>query len=230
MRPKNDDGREAALRRLNEYFLSRSGDADDQRTLTEALDGQPSISAKLRTAPGGLKRVLAALRSYDDEDASAFVAVHESRSRHDLRRLQWEELAVAAGLTTTRLFEVSSGALLEYEEDVRKLMIASGVTKVTRRSLELAMEPKMIDDRMAMLKAGGVIPIPKGSQVAIQINRNELAAVSETPTTWDQESQIRKLHEAWGENTKKLPAASHELPSVVQEIQDTAVEALDNVF
>ena len=226
--------RAAAFRRLAQWYAIRSGEADCERDLKAAMEGELNVVPKLKAVAGGLPRVLAALRAYDDEDASAFLAVYDSRSAFDRRLLTWEEIAVAADIGATRLYGVASEAMLAYEEDARKMMLATGVTKITRKSIQMALTDKGIDDRLAMLKAGGVIPVPKGSQIAIQVNQRTeaLSAVPDaTPTTWDQEAQIRKLHEAWGERAKALPpAGEHELPQSVVDIQNKAAEVLDDVF
>jgi hypothetical protein len=229
--------RAAAFRRLAEWFARRSGEADCERDLKAAMEGEPSVTNKLKQAPGGLKAVLAALRAYENDDAIAFLGVYDSRSALDLRHLRWEEIAVAADIGTTRLYGVASEAILEWEEDARKILIATGVTKVTRKSLKMALTDKGIDDRLAMLKAGGVIPVPKGSQIAIQVNaRQEALALPDAtvPGTWDQERTLRDLHEAGALGSgemKKLPAAAgHDLPANVAQLQEQAVEVLDDVF
>ena len=57
-----------------------------------------------------------------------------------------------------------------------QMMLAAGMPSVVARSMKQAKTAKGYADREWMLKAGKILPIPKGAQTAIQIN----APVAET--------------------------------------------------
>ena len=230
--------RAAAFRRLAEWFARRSGEADCERDLAAAMEGEPCVTQKLRSVPGGLKSVLAALRSYADEDTAAFLVVYDSRSAQDLRRLTWEEIAVAADIGASRLFEISMSALRVMDDDGIKTDLYTSGRKLTRHLIKRALTDKNIAALDLAMRVRGLSPIPKSSQVAIQINQSQqqdaLPAPDATPTTWDQERTLRDLHEAGALGSgemKKLPAAAgHDLPANVAQLQEQAVEVLDDVF
>jgi len=230
--------RAAAFRRLAEWFARRSGEADCERDLKAAMEGEPSVTNKLKSVPGGLKSVLAALRSYADEDTAAFLVVYDSRSAQDLRRLTWEEIAVAADIGASRLFEISMSALRVMDDDGIKTDLYTSGRKLTRHLIKRALTDKNIAALDLAMRVRGLSPIPKSSQVAIQINQSQqqdaLSAPDSTPTTWDQERTLRDLHEAGALGSgemKKLPAAAgHDLPANVAQMQEQAVEVLDDVF
>jgi hypothetical protein len=230
--------RAAAFRRLAEWFARRSGEADCERDLKAAMEGEPCVTPKLKSTPGGLRAVLAALRAYADDDASAFIAMYDSRSILDLRYLTWEEIAVAADIGASRLFEISMSALRVMDDDAIKATLYTSGNKLTQHLMKRALTDKNIAALDLAMRVRGLSPIPKSSQVAIQINQSQqqdaLPAPDATPTTWDQERTLRDLHEAGALGSgemKKLPAAAgHDLPANVAQLQEQAVEVLDDVF
>ena len=227
--------RASAFDRLARVYLDRPVRADDDPpTLREALAGEPIVTPTLAHAKGGLPAVLVALRASDDPDAQDFLACLDACDpARDLPYLSWEELAVAAGVGSIRLYEVASSALLQYSQSAVRLIVASGMPDVVAKSMKLALQAQNVDDRMAMLKAGAVLPTPKGSQLAIQINAPAQLAASDAaagdPTPWDQERQLRLLHAAMG-TAKALPAAAHApLPADVERMQERTVEVLEDL-
>ena len=241
-RPRVCSTHAAAFRRLSTRYTTRllnaEGEVTPPDTLREALQGQVAITPRLQRVDGGFDTVLKALRGYDDPDAAAFLAMYDQISESDRAVLSWEEISVAAGVDAIDLYGVCSKALLSWEDDERKHMLATGGTKVLRKTLDLAMKPRHVQERLAILKGIGVVPLPKGSQYAIQINQqaprlpegdaDEAPALPDGAVTWDQETQIRRLHEAWGERQKQLPPPKDTtaLPPEVDAMQQRTAEIL----
>jgi hypothetical protein len=226
------DPRKEAFTRLSEQFAKRSREADDETNLSSAMEGQPKVTSSLKMASGGLPVVLNALRAFDDEDAQQFIALHDSLSYTDRRHLTLEEIAVAADIGASRLLGVATEALQAYGTSVSQIILGASLPKIVKKSVAMAQTSKGMFDREMMLKAGAVLPIPKGSQIAIQqVNTPVLAeAGSESLPPWDQEARLRAVHSAWGE-TKALPSPTHPqpIPASVDSIQQRTVEALTDV-
>jgi hypothetical protein len=232
-----------ALTRLSDWFAARSGDADDERTLLEAMAEQPPVSPRLKRIDGGLSYVLECLRCYDDEDARAFLALYDSRTKQDRSHLTWEAIAVAAGLTTSELYKAAMDAVRIADDDGIKAVLTTSGRKLTEHLVSRGLKDK--DPRMLemALRARGVLASPKGSQTAIQIiNPAGPAQIEERSggddtTPWDQEQQLRSLHDAgaFGQ-PRALPAAatrvradSAPLPAEVEQIQRSAIAGQTDV-
>ena len=222
--------RKEAFARLSEIFANRSCAEGDETDLTLAMQGEPEITSSLKMAHGGLRTVLEALRAFEDEDAQAFIELHDSLSKRDRMELSLEEIAVAADIGASRLLGVATEALKAYGQSVSQIILGASLPHIVRKSVKLALTTKGISDREMMLKAGAVLPIPKGSQIAIQ-QVNQLPEPQESKgelPPWDQEAQLRKIREAQGE-IKQLPQVSHTqqpIPPSVDSIQQMAAEVL----
>lgn len=202
--------RDEALARLKEKFESENeGEVFD-------TEGEPIITPLLKSADGGIPRILEALRAHDDDDARAFIALYDSLSKIDRKFLSLEEISVAAGIGSLRLGEIAQSAMILHGQLTSKLLLSSTLSKVVATSLEQAQKPRGIADREMMLKAGGVLPVPKGAQIAIQTNvTNERAETKQLPESaepvyLDADQRLRAIHEAVEGNQRRLPAPKSE--------------------
>ena len=162
--------RQKALERLhNRWNLdNEEGEWEPQTELV--------ITPMLQAVEGGIEHCITALRAHEDEDAQAFVEMWDKCTATDRKHLKVEEIAHAAGVGSLRLAEVVNTALFLYGNMQVQMMLAAGMPSVVARSMKQAKTAKGYADREWMLKAGKILPIPKGAQTAIQIN----APVAET--------------------------------------------------
>ncbi len=124
----------------------------------------------LNSVDGGINHCLTALRSHDDPDSRAFLEMWDSCTASDRKMLSVEEVAHAAGVSSLRLAEVTQTALFLYGNMQTQMMMAAGLPKIVSVSIKQAQTKKGLADREWMLKAGKILPIPKGAQIAIQNN------------------------------------------------------------
>ncbi len=172
-RPKRQDNltvraaREKALTRL-ENLWKQDNEGGEWEPETE-----PIVTPMLRSVDGGVEHCIQALRAHDDEDARSFVEVWDRCTMTDRKHLCVEEIAHAAGVGSLRLAEVVQSALFLYGNMQTQMMLSAGLPQIVATSIKQAKMPKGYADREWMLKAGKILPIPKGSQTAIQINAGE---------------------------------------------------------
>ena len=87
---------------------------------------------------------------------------------------------------------------------------------VVAASLDAALLPDGVTDRMANLKHMGYLPSPKGSSVNVNVNASaNAAAVSKSDGLESSESTIRRIVEA--RQKAALPSQAPQLPAAVVE-------------
>lgn len=168
---------------------------------------EPEVTPMLRAADGGIRRILEALRAHDDDDARAFLAELDACTPSDRKALRLEDLAYASGIGSLRLAELAQTALYLYASAQTKLLIASAMPKVTRSIVKAATDEVPITARNSETgdnevvgktngdvkamelfgKMSGIVPIPKGNQIAIQNNfgeREERKSEAATVNSW----------------------------------------------
>ncbi len=198
---KGRDFRKEALQRLKQRYENEHED--------ESFDpeGEPFITPILKSAEGGIPRILEALRAHDDDDARSFMDLYDSLTASDRNHLKLEEVAVAAGIGSLRLAEVSLSASILHGQMQSKLILASAIPSIVQTSVRMAKTRKGLADREMMLKAGGVLPVPKGAQIAIQNNVAGEAkddAPQNEPVYLDPGQRLRAIHDAVEQ--RRLPA------------------------
>jgi hypothetical protein len=187
--------REEALFRLKERFENENeGEVFDP-------SGEPIITPLLKAADGGIERILEAMRAYDDDDARDFIELYDSLSGKDKQYLSLEEIAVASGIGSLRLAEIAQSAMIMHGQLTTKLLLASNMSKIVSTSIKQALTPKGLADREMMLKAGGIMPVPKGATIAIQNNiadgRSETKTLdAPTPSYLTASERLKAIHDA----------------------------------
>jgi hypothetical protein len=164
--------RERALERLKANWMLMQPHATWQAEL------EPRITPMLNSVDGGIAHCVEALRAHDEDDARLFLGVWDRCSATDRKYLKVEEIAHAAGVGALRLAEVVQTALFLYGNMQTQMMLAAGLPQIVSRSIRQAKTAKGLADREWMLKAGKILPIPKGAQIAIQ---NNMLPSRETP-------------------------------------------------
>ena len=160
----NAELRKAALERLENRWKLDNEEGDWEPWI------EPVITPMLRRVEGGVDHCIAALRAHRDQDALSFLSMHDKCSRQDRLHLSIEDIAHASGVGSLRLQEVIQTALFLYGDKQVQMMLAAGMPEVVARSMKQAKTAKGFQDREWMLKAGKILPIPKGAQIAIQNN------------------------------------------------------------
>lgn len=197
--------REEALYRLKERFENDSDGELFDPTM------EPIITPLLKAAEGGIDRILEALRAYDDEDAREFVTLYDSLSGKDREYLTLEEISVASGIGSLRLAEIAQSAMIMHGQLTTKLLLASNMSKIVNTSIQQALSPKGTFDREMMLKAGGVLPVPKGATIAIQNNvtpsEKADSKVVDAPAYLTSSERLKAIHDAVEVRRLPVPAS-----------------------
>jgi len=160
----NAELRRAALERLHNRWNLDNEDGEWNPK------SEPVITPMLSAVDGGIEHCITALRAHEDDDAKSFLEMYDQCSKTDRTHLRIEDIAHAAGIGSLRLAEVVNTALFLYGNMQVQMILAAGMPQVVARSMKQAKTAKGFSDREWMLKAGKILPIPKGAQTAIQIN------------------------------------------------------------
>ncbi len=220
-KPKRKQDKKAeALVRLRRRWAEEHEDEDWEP------EKEPIITPMLKGVEGGIRHVLEALRAHDDDDAQAFIELADSLSAGDRKHAPIEAIAFAAGIGSLRLAEVAQTALFLYGTMKTKMLLSSAMPKVMKATIKAAtdevpitadtMEGRIVvghsnGDIKAMEmfhKMSGLMPLPKGAQIAIQ-NNFGAEKEDEKPTGqgWRHpEERLREFHDLT--EPKRLPSPS----------------------
>lgn len=211
-----------ALARLKAYWEK---DHPDEEWEPES---EPIITPLLKAVEGGIPRVIEALRAHDDDDAETFLLALESIVPSDRKSLNLESIAYASGIGSLRLAEVAQTALFLYGQMRTKLLLSSGIPAIVEKSIKLAKTSKGLYDREMMLKAGGVLPVPKGAQIAIQNNFGEKEEKPQPGGAWkDSGERLREFHDMTQPKRLPSPAAPPiNIGGHIDRMQEQTVEIL----
>lgn len=213
--------RREALTRLKERW---GGDGEFDPS------GQPTVTPALQSAEGGLPHILEALRAHSDEDAREFIELYDSLTLRDRKYLTLEEVAYACGIGSLRLAEVATSAMILYGQMTSKIMLAAGLPGIVQTSVRLAKTDKGGFDREMMLKAGGVLPVPKGNTFVFpprEIEDRGPKTIEAEPEYLDAGERLRLIHDAV--DPKRLPSPPStpvDIGGRLAHIQDETAEVL----
>jgi hypothetical protein len=189
-KPKRDSTqaalRKAALLRLRQYWeLNKEEDEEWQP------ESEPQVRAMLESVEGGIEHCIHTLRFHEDDDAKAFLEAYDAMPKTVRQVLSVEEIAHAAGIGSLRLTEIVQTALFLYGDRQTQMILSAAMPKVIRSTIKAATDEVPIVADVAgkklivghtngdmkaaemLLKARNVLPIPKGAQIAIQVNQQE---------------------------------------------------------
>ena len=184
---------------------------------------EPAITPMLKAVEGGIPKVLEALRMHDDDDARTFLEAWDQCTKTDRRYLRVEDAAFASGVGSLRLAEVAQTALFLYGQMTTKMLLSSAMPKVMKSTIKAATDEvpitAMVDginlvvgktngDVRAMEmfhKMSGMMPLPKGAQIAIQNNFGEDREKPALAAGWkDADQRLREFQELT--EPKRLPS------------------------
>lgn len=224
-KPRNH--RQTALARLKlKWELENEGEVWEP-------EREVKITPMLKAVNGGIPYVMEALRAHDDDDAREFVEFYDSLTATDRGVLKLEEIASACGVGSLRLVEVANTAIILHSKMSTSLLLASNLHRVVSRSISEAVKPNGLADREWMLKAGGILPVPKGAQIAIQTNVTPSTAETRaiegpTPEYLDPGQRLRMIHDAVEQ--RRLPSPQSvpvELGGKIDHLQSKTAAALE---
>ena len=160
----NHEKREKALTRLENRWRLENEEGEWEP------ESEPVITRMLESVDGGIPYCIEALRAHFDADAHTFLEWWDGCTKVDHSVLTIEEIAPASGVGSLRLAEVIQTAIFLYGQMQTKMILAAGLPKIVATSVKHARTAKGLFDREMMLKAGGILPTPKGATIAIQNN------------------------------------------------------------
>lgn len=167
------------------------------------------------------QRVIAILEGDDQDDSLKFMEKYRSISKSDEPCLTLEEITLAAGLTTRRLWELIQGARLEQSHDAVKMLISDNRAKVMATAIKAATESRPIigvdgevmgweyGDMKAielLWKADGTLPQAKGTSIILNQQNNSQAVEEEDDELplADMDSMLKEIQRVTA--TPQLPA------------------------
>ena len=240
-KPKRKQDKKAeALVRLRRRWEKEHEDEDWEP------EKEPIITPMLKGVEGGIRHVLEALRAHDDDDAQAFIDAYDGLTRTDQRLLGIESVAVAAGIGSLRLAEVAQTALFLYGTMKTKMLLSSAMPKVMKATIKAAtdevpitadtMEGRIVvghsnGDIKAMEmfhKMSGLMPLPKGAQIAIQNNFGDKEDDKPSGQGWRApEDRLREFHDMTEPKRLPSPAAPPvTLGGHIDQMQSETVEIM----
>jgi len=145
------------------------------------------ITPLLRQAGVSIARVIEILEADGSPDAQIFLECYRKISKSDLQYLSLEEICVAAGLATRRLWEVLAGAALQQGRETVQLMVAVAQPRIVETTIRAASEisPVLnnegevigyrygdIKAQELISKATGFLPSPRGSSIVFNLGKH----------------------------------------------------------
>ena len=189
-------------------FPSTPESRDRRRRAYEMLGVQPNAVADapkighlLAKLKDGKATALEALRASDLPEARKFISKHDNILLPSFVRktLPFEAFCIAAGISPTRMFGVIAEVIRLQKSQLGAIRAAERHEAIVEKSSEFALDPAMVDDRMAHLKHMGFTPSPKGStiNIGVQATANAAAAAkSDAASLPPAEDTIRRMVEA----------------------------------
>lgn len=251
---KKHESEAEIVQRIKNLPVDHRNRADEARlrlgVTQEQLDGEIKISNRLREVGLTAERVVELLDEDDSPDSRTFVNRYRQISQSDLAYLPIESIALAAGLTPRRLWELISGARLQQSQDVVKLIISDSMPKVVANAVRAATTgtpfsingTPMLDSKGDPIligygdmkateflgKVSGLMPMPKGVTTILNVGNSgplpsERVEVDELPLQ-DMDSTLKQLQQITA--VPQLEAPKVEVPLIADvEFEDVPLEA-----
>lgn len=137
------------------------------------LASQPQIQPLLKQCGLLPARIIEVLRADENDDSRSVVSVWDSMTRAERNILGMEAVAVAAGLTPRRLWEMYSGAAMVQSRESLGVMIAESLPAIMKVTIKEAKKVKGFSSREHIFKAARVLPTPKGSVINIGVPQQQ---------------------------------------------------------
>ena len=242
-KPKRKQDKKAeALVRLRRRWEKEHEDEDWEP------EKEPIITPMLKGVEGGIRHVLEALRAHDDDDAQAFIDAYDGLTATDRRCLSLEVVCFSAGIGSLRLAEVAQTALFLYGTMKTKMLLSSAMPKVMKATIKAATDEvpivaldietmcnKVVGHTNGDIKAmemfhkmSGLMPLPKGAQIAIQNNFGDKEDDKPSGQGWRApEDRLREFHDMTEPKRLPSPAAPPvTLGGHIDRMQEETVEIM----
>lgn len=132
----------------------------------ETVEAQPRVSQHFKYV-GGEDRVWEILESSDSPEARKLCAIRSKLTKSQRDQVPFEAFAVAAGLSTKKAFGAVSEALVEYSQDISKLLLHTAAPILMEKAIAHASEADGVSERKTLLMTVGIVPRPKNSTTVI---------------------------------------------------------------
>lgn len=210
----------------------------ETRNRTEAarkrLGADPGLVARCRKITPLLKecglsreRVVEILESDDESDSVDFVAKYRSVSKSDLSHVSLEEITIAAGLTTRRLWELIQGTRLEQSQDAMKMLVADNRAAIMSKVVSAAKEGDQKATEM-LWKADGTLPKSNGISFIMSQN-NTMPELTSAPTAVvedeslplaDMDTMLKEMQRVTATPQLEAPRPSVSVPIIEAEYEE----------
>jgi hypothetical protein len=177
----------------------------------------PKITPLLaRICGGDPSLAITYIRASSELPCRKFILIYDDPRlpRACRRSLPLEAFCVAAGLDPTELLDPIARAIHRHGAMEGAVLAATRHPAVVSASLDVAVTPDGVADRMANLRHMGYLPSPKGSSVNVNVNANATAAAAskvDAAALAAPEDTIRRMVEA-RQRAALGAAAPKELP------------------
>ena len=115
------------------------------------------------------------LKASDSPDARLVLDAYYSISGNHRKVLPLEAFCLAAGVPTSRIFEIIVGTAVRLGARTSTVIAAVSHPAVVRKTIEMALTDAGLGDRNTLHKAVGFLPAAKGAQTNITIAQNASA-------------------------------------------------------
>lgn len=148
------------------------------------------------------------LAASGDADARKVLGAYYSLDRSARRWLPIEAYCVAARVSPLHILEVIIATAERISRQISAMIAVVTHPQLVDKSVEMALTDDGIEDRMAMHKAVGFTPSPRGAQTIINVQAsaaaNAAARVAELPPA---ETTIREMADTFNQSRGALPSA-----------------------
>lgn len=138
-----------------------------------------------------------------DPDAAKVLEAYNSVRYVDKRNLPIEAFCHAAGVSTYRVLELITAAVVRTGAQASTIIASVSHPYIVEKSVEMALTDDGFEDRQLLHKAVGFLPTPKGSQTSITVTQNanpQVAVAAASP-----ESTIRRLADRFNQLKEAVP-------------------------
>lgn len=177
----------------------------------------PKISHWIAKVRGGFDFCLNSLRSSSDPVARQFLKFYDDPALPLFVRAQLpvEAFCLAAGISPPALMNSIVVAVQTCGVHMSNLVAALSLPDIVQTSVEQAMTAEGISDREWQLKHASFLPMPKGSQVNVQVNAT--ATAQQATLAPSPEDSIRRLQDHFSESRRTIHAAENASAAMLTE-------------
>lgn len=188
-----------------------------------AVMSSPKISPFITGIPGGFAFVLKCLRASSDPSARLFLKYYDDPRMPLYVRAQLpvEAFCIVAGINIEQFMHTIIAAVQVFGTTMSNLVAAIHLPRVVQTSIDEALKPEGLADREFQLKHAGFLPMPKGSQVSVNVNASataQSATLAPSP-----EDSIRRLQDQFSEGRRTLHAAENASAAMLPETIEAEV-------